>query len=416
MAHGHADNSERGTSTGQGHLVEHSDILHFDCFSGLSGDMILASLLDLGLPLEVVESAVAKLPLRHYRIRVEKEKRQSVMATRFFVDVDEADQPHRHFSQIRGMIEDAELKSGVKKKAVEMFRLIAQAEARVHGSTIDEVHFHEVGAVDSIVDIVGAAAAFDYFGARVTCSPVPLGQGMIKMAHGVLPIPAPATLFILTGVPVEGTEVKAELTTPTGAAVMKVAAESFGRYPAMVPSRIGFGAGARTHETRPGLLRVVLGQQVNEKEAGPYPACYVVEANVDDVTGEIAAAAASQLLKEGALDAWFEPIQMKKGRPALKFGLLCAADDLERLAGKLFQETPTIGLRYYPVGRMEMARSMHTVETPFGPIAVKVARGPGGSVNAAPEFEDCRRAAAAHDVPVKQVMAVAAGLAQQLVE
>jgi uncharacterized protein (DUF111 family) len=142
----------------------------------------------------------------------------------------------------------------------------------------------------------------------------------------------------------------------------------------------------------------------------------VVEANVDDVTGEIAAAAASQLLKEGALDAWFEPIQMKKGRPALKFGLLCAADDLERLAGKLFQETPTIGLRYYPVGRMEMARSMHTVETPFGPIAVKVARGPGGSVNAAPEFEDCRRAAAAHDVPVKQVMAIAAGLAQKLVE
>ncbi len=407
---------EHGQAQDHDLLAAKKNLLHFDCFSGLAGDMILASLIDLGLPVDVVESAVAKLPLHHYRIRVEKEKRQSVMATRFFVDVDEADQPHRHFSQIRDMIEGSELKSAVKKTAVEIFQLIAQAEARVHGTTVDDVHFHEVGAVDSIVDIVGAAAALDYFDARVTCSPIPLGQGMIKMAHGVLPIPAPATLFILAGVPVEGTEVEAELTTPTGAAVIKVAAESFGRFPAMVPSRIGFGAGARTHETRPGLLRTVLGNPVDDKGVGSYPACYVLEANVDDVTGEIAAAAASQLLEAGALDAWFEPIQMKKGRPALKFGILCAPDDLERLAGKLFQETPTIGLRYYPVGRMEMARSMHTVDTPFGPIQVKVAHGPGGSVNAAPEFEDCRLAALAHGVPIKQVMAVASGLAQKLVE
>jgi hypothetical protein len=416
MGHGQAHETDPGQATGHSHGAAQKNVLHFDCFSGLAGDMILASLIDLGLPLEVVESAVAKLPLSNYRIRIGKEKRQSIMATRFFVDVDEADQPHRHFSQIKDMIEDADLKGAVKETAVEIFRLIAQAEARVHGSTVDTVHFHEVGAVDSIVDIVGAAAALDYFDARVTCSPVPLGRGMIKMAHGVLPIPAPATLFILTGVPVEGTEVEAELTTPTGAAVMKVAAQSFGRFPAMVPTRVGFGAGARTHETRPGLLRAILGQPVVDQKTGSYPACYVLEANVDDVTGEIAAAAASQLLKEGALDAWFEPIQMKKGRPALKFGLLCAPDDLERLAGKLFQETPTIGLRYYPVGRMEMARSMHTVDTPFGPIQVKVARGPGGSVNAAPEFEDCRRAAEAHGVPIKQVMAVASGLAQKLVE
>lgn len=314
------------------------------------------------------------------------------------------------------MIAEAKLKPAVQKTALEIFRLVAEAEAEVHGSTVDQVHFHEVGAVDSIVDIVGAAVALDYFSARVTCSPVPLGQGQIETAHGVLPVPAPATLQILRGVPVEGTEIQAELTTPTGAAVITVAAESFGRFPAMIPERVGYGAGARSHPTRPGLLRVVLGRTAADKEVGSYPTCYMVEANVDDVTGEIAAVAVSELLRAGALDAWVEPIQMKKGRPALKFGLLCAADDLERLATILFQETPTIGLRYYPVGRMEMARSMHTVDTPYGPIQVKVAHGPGGSINAAPEFEDCRRAAERSGAPIKQVMAVVSGLAQKLVE
>jgi uncharacterized protein (TIGR00299 family) protein len=389
-------------------------ILHFDCFSGLAGDMILASLIDLGLPVEVIESAVAKLPLEHFRIRLEKEKRQGVMATRFFVDVEESQQPHRHYSSIRSMIEDADLNERIKGISLDIFETIAKAEARVHGTTIENTHFHEVGAVDSIVDIVGAGAAFDYFDARVTCSPIPLGQGLMKMAHGVLPVPAPATLFILTGVPVEGTEVKAELTTPTGAAVIKTVADAFTRFPPMVPSQIGFGAGARSHETRPGLLRVVLGESVKEQDAGLYPACYVIEANVDDMTGEIAAAAAVALLENGALDAWFEPIQMKKGRPGLKFGLLCKLGDLERLSGKLFRETSTIGLRYYPVGRIEMERSMHTVDTPYGSIRVKVATGLEGSVNAAPEFEDCRRAASEHGVSVKRVMAVAVGLAQKL--
>ncbi|MCP4679482.1 MAG: nickel pincer cofactor biosynthesis protein LarC [Deltaproteobacteria bacterium] len=391
-------------------------ILHFDCFSGLAGDMILAALIDLGMPLEVVESAVAKLPLGGYRIRVEKEKRQSIEATRFFVDVEEGDQPHRHFAGIKKMIEDADLEASVKSAAVDIFRIVAEAEARVHGKSVDEVHFHEVGAVDSIIDIVGAAAAIDYFGARVTSTPVPLGHGMIHTAHGVIPVPAPATLSILKGVPVEGTEVEAELTTPTGAAVIKNAASEFERFPAMIPEKIGFGAGSRTHETRPGLLRVVLGNEVRSETPGFGSACSVIEANVDDMTGEIAASAAARLLEAGALDAWFEPIQMKKGRPALKVGLLCRSRDLDRLAEKLFNETSTIGLRHYPVGRIEMERSMHTVETPFGPIRVKVARGRSGSVNAAPEFDDCSRAAADHDVPVKQVMAVAAGLAQSLIE
>ena len=389
-------------------------ILHFDCFSGIAGDMILAALIDLGMPLEVVESAVSALPLGGYRIRVEKEKRNSIAATRFFVDIEEAKQPHRHFGDIKKMIEDAPLDDSIQTTAVHIFHLLAQAEARVHGTSVEEVHFHEVGAVDSIVDIVGAAAAFAHFDARVTCTPVPLGHGMIRTAHGTIPVPAPATLFLLEGVPVEGTEIGAELTTPTGAAVIKSKAESFCRFPPMMPTQIGFGAGARSHETRPGLLRVVLGQPVDSRDKGQR--CFVIEANIDDMTGEIAAAAATRLLEAGALDAWFEPIQMKKGRPALKLGILCKAQLLDTLAAKLFRETSTIGLRYYPVGRMEMVRSMHTVETPYGPIRVKVARGPEGSVNAAPEFEDCLAAADQHEVSVKQVMAVAAGQAQKLVE
>jgi uncharacterized protein (TIGR00299 family) protein len=391
-------------------------LLHFDCFSGLAGDMILGALLDLGLPLDVIESAVAALPLDGYRLRVEKEKRRSIMATRFFVDVEESSQPQRHFVDIRRMVEEAGLKDTVKSTALKIFQLIAEAEAKVHGSTVDLVHFHEVGAVDSIIDIVGAAAALDYFDAIVTCSPVPLGHGMIKTEHGVLPVPAPATLLILEEIPVEGTEIGAELTTPTGAAVIKAVAERFERFPAMIPVKIGFGAGSRSHETRPGLLRVVLGRPVEEKTAPGNAPCYVIEANIDDMTGEIAANAAANLIEAGALDTWFEPIQMKKGRPALKLGLLCRREDLDRMTSKLFCETTTIGLRYHPVGRIEMSRSLHAVETLYGPIQVKISRGPDGSQNVSPEFEDCKRAAKRHGIPVKLVIAAAAGAAQKLVE
>lgn len=391
-------------------------ILHFDCFSGLAGDMILAALLDLGLPIEVVEETVSKLPLSHYRIRVEKEKRQTIMATRFFVDVEEHHQPHRHYADIKKMIVDADIKPAVKDIAIGIFQNIAEAEARVHGSTVDKVHFHEVGAVDSIVDIVGAAAALDHFGATVTSTPVPLGSGMMKAAHGHLPIPAPATLFILEGVPVTGTEIEAELTTPTGAAIIKHAAVQFGRFPDMVVQKVGFGAGARSHETRPGLLRAVLGQSTDPFALSSASGTYVVEANIDDITGEIAAHTKHALFHAGALDVWFEPIQMKKSRPALKVSILCRHDTLATIADALFRESSTIGLRYYPVGRIELDRVMRTVSTPYGEIPVKVASNASGLKNIAPEFDACLAAAKAHGVPVKNVMAAAAGAAQALID
>ncbi len=389
-------------------------ILYLDCFSGLSGDMILSALLDMGVPLEVVESAVSSLPIKGYRIRLEKETRRSIRVTRFFVDMDEEKQPHRNFSDIREMIEQAKLDPGVADLTIDIFKNIATAEARVHGSTIEQVHFHEVGAVDSIVDIVGVATALKYLGARLICAPVPLGKGFVETQHGTLPVPAPATMFILKGVPVEGTEVEAELTTPTGAAIVKTAACEFGPIPRMIPQHVGFGAGDRSHEKRPGILRAILGLPVSGQDDAPK--CWVIEANMDDITGEIAASAMEGLLEQGALDVWIETIQMKKGRPALKLSVLCNVEDLESLGAHLMRETTTIGLRYHAVGRMEMSRSVHRVDTPYGPVRVKVARGPGGSLNAAPEFEDCKRAAHDHGVPLKRVMAEVSGIAQQFLD
>jgi hypothetical protein len=244
------------------------------------------------------------------------------------------------------------------------------------------------------------------------CAPVPLGCGFVATRHGALPLPAPATLELLTGVPVEGTDVPAELTTPTGAAIVREVAAGFGRLPPMIPERVGLGAGARCHEVRPGILRAILGVPTNG--ALDAPTCVVIEANIDDLTGEIAAHALTRLLEQGALDAWISPIHLKKGRPALTVSALVRRDDLERLGAALLAETTTIGLRHYAVGRMEMRREIREVETPFGPVRVKISRGYLGSANAAPEFEDCKRAAAAHGVPVKRVLAAAAGLAERL--
>jgi hypothetical protein len=231
---------------------------------------------------------------------------------------------------------------------------------------------------------------------------------MMKTAHGVIPIPAPATLLILEGVPVTGTEAQSELTTPTGAAVIKTVAGRFGKYPEMVPESTGFGAGARTLETRPGLLRVVLGHAWESRVMGHGPHAVVMEANIDDVTGEVAAHAASLLMKNGALDAWLAPIQMKKGRPAFKLGMICRQADMDRLAALIFSETTTIGLRYYPVGRYEMERTIKTVETRLGPVKVKIAHSHDGGTNVSPEYDDCVRLAGETGTPLKTIMALAA--------
>lgn len=378
-------------------------ILHFDCFSGLSGDMIVSALIDVGVPLKIIEDAAAALPVEGYKIRHEKELRSSLSVSRFFVDVDEKKQPHRHFSHIREMIESSSLADGVKSRSIRIFEVLAQAEAKVHGTTIDKVHFHEVGAVDSIIDIVGAAAGLAYLNVEVTCSKIPLGCGFVKTQHGILPLPAPATLNILEGVPVEGTEIEAELTTPTGAAIVKAMAKKFGAVPSMVPASVGLGAGSRNHPGRPGILRVVVGEGEGPSESMSTN-CVVLEANIDDMTGELAAYAMEQLMAHGALDVWAEPIQMKKGRPALKICVLCKVIDKEAMGQRLMRETTTIGLRYYEVGRMEMARALSTVQTQWGEVTIKVSTNAQGMKTISPEFEDCKRLALRHSVPLRQIM------------
>lgn len=387
-------------------------VLHFDCGSGLAGDMIVGALVDLGVPVSVIEAAVGELPLDGYRIRFEPTERSGLAATRFVVEVDETHQPHRHFGEIVELIASSGLSSEVKTLSIAIFERIGKAEAAVHGVPLDNVHFHEVGAVDSIVDIVGAAAALCHLDAYVTCAPIPLGHGTVKCAHGILPVPAPATLRLVEGLPVLDGGVACELTTPTGAAIVAVVAQEFCQLPAMVVRRVGMGAGTRVLPDRPNVLRVVLGER--QTQARSTSRCVVIEANIDDMTGEVAAVAMQALLQAGALDVWYESIQMKKGRPALKLGLLCDRQNLESLAEVLFDQTSTIGLRYHEVGRLEMQRELRTVETVYGEVKVKLCRGAGGSLNAAPELEDCRRLAQELGVPVKRVLAVAAGEAERL--
>ena len=378
-------------------------VLYLDCFSGLSGDMIVSALIDVGVPFSVIEDAAKALPLSGYSLRHEKEMRNSLSVSRFFVDVDEGKQPHRHFSHIRDMINASSLSLGVKQKSIAIFETLAVAEAKVHGTTVDKVHFHEVGAVDSIIDIVGAAAGIEYLNVILACRTVPVGTGFVNTQHGRLPLPAPATLNILEGVPLEGTEITSELTTPTGAAIVKTLSTSFGVMPRMLPERTGLGAGSRNLPERPGVLRVVLGTQAD----GDNRSCTVLEANIDDMTGEMAACAVERLFAAGALDAWIEPIQMKKGRPALKISILCQRADREKMGQALMRETTTIGLRYYEVGRMELHRQQVRVSTPYGEVRIKVSSGDGGMKTVSPEFEDCKTVSEKAGMPLKDIMSAA---------
>jgi uncharacterized protein (TIGR00299 family) protein len=268
-----------------------------------------------------------------------------------------------------------------------------------------DVHFHEVGAVDAIVDIVGAAASLVYLGAEVVGAPLPMGRGFVKARHGILPLPPPATVECLRGVPTYGVDIDAELVTPTGAAILATAATRFERWPTFAPERVGFGAGQRELPDRPNLLRVVLGAPPGRGDDAP--SHVVLEANVDDLTGELAAHAIAALLSAGALDAWATPIVMKKGRPALTVAALAPQARADAVAATLLQETTTIGVRRIPVSRTERPRRTRTVNTAFGPISVKVSEGPFGPPQIKPEFDECAAAALAHGVPVREVIAAA---------
>lgn len=382
-------------------------ILFFDAFSGVAGDMTIAALLDLGVPLLVIERAIAALPIEGVFLERGHKHRSGIVATAFEVHVD-SPQPQRTYATIEAMLEAAPLDAEVKTLARRIFRRLGEAEAAVHRMPLEEVHFHEVGAVDAIVDIVGSAAALVYLGAEVRGAPLPMGRGFVKAQHGILPLPAPAVVSCLHGVPTYGVELDAELVTPTGAAILATAATTFERWPSFAPERAGWGAGQRELPDRPNLLRVVLGSRNGLSEETVVGASHVVlEANVDDMTGEVAAHAIEALLSAGALDAWASPITMKKGRPALTISALARSPEADAVATALLRETTSIGLRKIPVTRTERPRRTVLVDTPYGRLRVKISEGPFGPPQIKPEFDDCATAARTHGVTLREVIQAA---------
>ncbi|MEI9951124.1 MAG: nickel pincer cofactor biosynthesis protein LarC [Pseudomonadota bacterium] len=377
-----------------------------DAFSGVAGDMTIAGLVDLGVPFQVVQESVALLGLSGFALELKPARGGAIGGTKFDVVLADA-QPDRRYRAIDDLLGASSLTAGVKVLARRIFLRLAEAEAEVHRSTLDSVAFHEVGAVDAIVDIVGAAACFDFLGADVRSSPLPMGRGSVLCQHGVLPLPAPATVACLRGVPTVDAGIEAELVTPTGAAIVASVAREYQAWPSFAPERIGWGFGTRVLPDRLNALRVILGSALAPAEPALGGTHVVLEANIDDMTGELVAHALQNLLASGALDAWATPIVMKKGRPALTLSVICERGAEQRLAEAVLRETNSIGVRHIPVSRTERPRRTVEVSTEFGVIPLKVSEGPYGPARLKPEFDACAAAARAAGVPVGIVIAAA---------
>ena len=392
---------------------------YLDCSSGVSGDMFLGALLDAGLPAERLRAELRKIPLGDYEFKQSRVLRAGLAGTRVEIVVPEK-QPERHLRDIEQLIEGSALTKTAKERAIEVFGRIAEAEGKLHDKPAAKVHFHEVGAVDAIIDVAGACAGLELLEvSELVSSPLNVGGGRVEAAHGSLPVPAPATAELLRDIPIYSSGVDAELVTPTGAALVATLARSFGPLPPMKVERIGYGAGARDLRGHPNLLRLFLGQRIElgsrESGVGGEAAnsdageeiVSVLEANVDDMSPQLYGYLVERALAAGALDVTCSSIQMKKNRPGLEVSILCPPERSEALAQLLFDETTTIGLRIYEARRKVLDRELVTVETRYGAVRVKVARRDGRVVNVAPEYEDCQRLAAEKSVPLKEVILVA---------
>ncbi|NLV40616.1 MAG: nickel pincer cofactor biosynthesis protein LarC [Candidatus Hydrogenedentes bacterium] len=377
--------------------------LYLDCLSGISGDMTVAALLDLGADFGALNAGLASLGVPDFEIFTEKTVKRGMAATRFEVRVAEHDHhPHRHLRHVLEIIDRGALPESVKAGAAKTFRLIAEAEAAVHGTTVEKVHFHEVGAIDSIVDVVGAELCLHLLGVdRVVVSPINTGTGTVRCAHGVMPVPAPATALLLCGVPVYG-DGDGELTTPTGAALAAAWASSFGPLPRMTVEAVGCGAGTRDLPDRANVLRALLGES-EDAPAGDADTVAVLETLVDDLSGELTAPAVEAALAAGAVDAFLTPVTGKKGRPAFLLTALCPPELRDAVARSLFLNTTTLGVRIREERRTVLRRDWETVSTPYGEVRVKTAALDGERITAHPEFEDCRALAEAAGVPVRRV-------------
>jgi uncharacterized protein (TIGR00299 family) protein len=415
-----------------------SRILYFDCFNGASGDMVLGALLDAGLPLDDLKRALGSLALEGADVSTKRVLRSGVSATKFIVQEHGEDahharehdhnhghdhehddahthqhalaavaphHPHRSLAEINALIERSALSPAAQNRAKELFHKLGEAEAAIHQIPIDKIHLHEVGALDSIIDIVGAVFALEWFHAdRIVSSPLNVGGGMVNSAHGHFPVPAPATVRLLTGAPVYSSGVQSELVTPTGALLVTSYASSFGPVPAMTIERVGYGAGDRDLPTTPNVLRVLVGDSTDRPHT---ERILVMQSEIDDMNPQLFGLVMERLYAAGALDVFFASVQMKKNRPGTLLTVLSRPEQREELAAIVFRETTTIGVRYHEVMRERLEREMVDVTTPLGTVRFKVARLGDTIVNAAPEFEDCLKIAADRRVPVKDVQGAA---------
>jgi uncharacterized protein (TIGR00299 family) protein len=384
-------------------------IAFFDCFSGASGDMILGALMDAGLGLKQLQGQLAKLHLTHYDVQLKKVLKQGLMGSQALVSIDseENQQPRRHLSHIREIIENSDLSESVKHKSIKIFTRLAKAEAKVHQTSIENIHFHEVGAVDAIIDVVGAVVGLDLLHIEsVFCSPLQVGSGTVECAHGTLPVPAPATVELIKGIPIYSTGIEGELLTPTGAAVLTSLSSGFGPMPAMTTEKVGYGAGTSEH-TIPNLLRVIIGEMRKDLNSYEIEQVAVVETSIDDMNPQIYEYLIQNMLKMGVLDVFLSPLQMKKNRPGTLVTVICSPNMVNEVSNYLMQETTSIGLRWRVDNRIKANRYIKEVQTPYGIIRFKVAQAGDKIINVSPEYEDCKRVAREKKLPLKVVMEAA---------
>jgi uncharacterized protein (TIGR00299 family) protein len=396
-------------------------VLYFDCFSGASGDMIVGALIDAGVPLDEIRGALGSLSIDEDAVWTERVQRAGIGATKFQVRGEEGSHaPHHHthaggvateahahrtVPEIYTLIDGSRLSATGKDRAKALFGRLGEVEGTIHGTPVDEVHLHEVGSLDSIVDIVSTVHALELLGAdRIVASPLNVGSGTIRSAHGLYPVPAPATVRLLEGVPVYSGTQRAEMVTPTGALLITAYATEFGSIPAMKIAAIGYGAGARNFEDTPNVLRVLIGEA---DMSAPSHAVVVIEAEIDDMSPQLFGVVMDKLLAAGALDVFYTPIQMKKNRPGTLLSVIAVPGAREKLTAIIFRETTTIGVRYREMTRECLDRETQNVTTPFGQVRFKVARRNGEILNASPEFDDCVRLAEASGLSVKEVQAAA---------
>lgn len=392
-------------------------IAYFDIFSGISGDMTLGAFIDAGVPVEWLKKELGAV-VHGFDLKTKQVKKNHLSATDLFVQIDEKQIPSRHYTDILKLIKNSSLAESVKKNSLEAFRQIAEAESAIHGTDIEKIHFHETGGIDCLVDIIGSFLSIEYLSiSKVYASSIPLGSGSVHCSHGELPVPAPAVLSILKGVPVKPSDANTEIVTPTGAAIIKTVAVSFGKMPEMIVKKTGYGSGKRdTGSGLPNMLRILIGDERIKSESGiqisessgrkqfiQAESIYSVKTNIDDMSHEILGYLMENLFENNALDVCYIPVQMKKNRPGIQIEVLCRAEDLDNMTRIILTQTTSLGVRYHKCGRAFLERSQEMIKTRFGNIEVKKTVLPDGSRKYVPEYETAKKIAAAKKTALKDV-------------